>query len=369
MVTIARSAIREFTAVKAKATVGFLPWWPANPYQILLKRHLNAAGLRVIGNPPLSVLRLLLWRDPLDVVHVHWPHGLYSGRIWRYPYIVLVLFLYRILKKNIVWTVHELEAYESPHVRLDEWLRRRLMAWSQALIVHGDATEREVRERYGYKGPVCQGRHPSYAGWYEDNVDQAEARARLGLPPGAKVFLYFGFIKPYKGVEDLIAAFRNVTDPNATLVIAGNPFDKELEREVARLASPDPRIHCVLRFIADADVQLYFRACDVVVLPFRGTQTSGSIMLALTFGKPVIAPAIATVPEYVTPEMGELFDPDVEGSLLNALRSVSARDLAGMARAALSRGTEFGWSEFADVHLEAYRYALPNLEARKLVSP
>ena len=59
-------------------TVGFLPWWPANPYQILLKQELKKLGFRVIGNPPLSLLRLLVGRDGLDVVHVHWPHGTYK---------------------------------------------------------------------------------------------------------------------------------------------------------------------------------------------------------------------------------------------------------------------------------------------------
>ena len=67
-------------------TVGFLPWWPANPYQLLLKQELNKLGVRVIGNPPLSLLRLLIGRDGLDVVHVHWDkchaslRHLYTGK-------------------------------------------------------------------------------------------------------------------------------------------------------------------------------------------------------------------------------------------------------------------------------------------------
>jgi beta-1,4-mannosyltransferase len=347
--------------LKNKLTVGFLPWWPQNPYQILLKRQLNSAGVRVIGNPPLSLLRLLIGRDGLDVVHVHWPHGLYLNRAWRYPYIVLVLLLYRLLKNNIVWTVHELEAYESPHVRMDEWLRRRLMAWSRALIVHGKSTERELRERYAYRGPVCIARHPCFAGCYDDCVNRAGARARLELPVHGTVFLYFGYIKPYKGVEDLIAAFRAIGDPTASLVIAGRPLDKEIEHEIAALAALDPRIRCAMRYIPDTDVQLYFRASDVVVFPFQRTQTSGSVMLALTFGKPVIAPAAGTIPEYVSTKMGELFDPADAGSLRSAMCRVLSRDLQEMGRAAFESCAQLNWSDFAKVHLSAYRIAYPAL--------
>ena len=90
-----------------KLTVGFLPWWPQNPYQLLLKRELNALGVRVIGNPPLSLLRILLGRDGLDIVHVHWPHGLYKS-FGQMLYVLAALVAYRVLKNNIVWTVHEL---------------------------------------------------------------------------------------------------------------------------------------------------------------------------------------------------------------------------------------------------------------------
>ena len=107
-------------------TVGFLPWWPANPYQILLKRELNLLGVRVIGNPELSLMRLLLGKDGLDIVHVHWPHGMYKT-FWQMLHVSLVLVAYRLIKNNVVWTVHELDAYESRHPGRDAWFRSLVM--------------------------------------------------------------------------------------------------------------------------------------------------------------------------------------------------------------------------------------------------
>ena len=123
-------------------TVGFLPWWPQNPYQALLKRELNQLGVRVIGNPPLSLIRIMIGRDGLDVVHVHWPHGTY--RTWSQLIRVLaVLVAYRMLRNNIVWTIHELDAYESRHPRRDAWFRSMVMRMSRHLIVHGEHTRQE----------------------------------------------------------------------------------------------------------------------------------------------------------------------------------------------------------------------------------
>ncbi len=339
--------------MKPRLTVGFLPWWPNNPYQLLLKKELNKRGIRVIGDPPLSLLRLLVGRDGLDVVHVHWPHGTYKT-LPQLIYMVAVLLAYRLLKNNIVWTAHELTAYESRHPRRDAWFRSLVMRLSRHLIVHGEFTRQLVCGELGYPRPVHVALHPSYKGWYRDEVSREQARQALGLPADGLAMLYFGYVKPYKGVEDLIRAFRTLPDENCSLHVVGRPLDAAIRADVERLAAADPRVRLRLAYVADDEIQTFFRAADVVVFPFRKTQTSGSLMLALTFGRPVVAPKIATLSEYVDASMGVLYDPQETDALPRALRAVAQAPLDAMARSAAQRADELSWCDMADVHLAAY---------------
>jgi beta-1,4-mannosyltransferase len=339
--------------MSGQLTVGFLPWWPANPYQILLKQELNKLGVRVIGNPPLSLLRLLIGRDGLDVVHVHWPHGTYENTL-QFLHVLAVLVAYRLLKNNVIWTVHELDAYESRHPRRDAWFRGVVMKLSRRLIVHGEHTRKVLIKDHGYGRPIDVARHPSYIGWYKDEVTREQARTKLGLPDGAQVYLYFGYIKPYKGVEDLIQAFGHLPDEHAVLYIVGKPLDVAIKQEVEALATTDPRIRTHLAYIDDDEIQYFFRAADVVVFPFRNTQTSGSLMLALSYGCPVIAPAIATLPEYVGSDSGILFDPSMPGDLARSLAEAAHAPLEQMAVNARRCAESLSWQEMAAVHHKAY---------------
>jgi glycosyltransferase involved in cell wall biosynthesis len=334
-------------------TVGFLPWWPANPYQILLKQELNKLGVRVIGNPPLSLLRLLIGRDGLDVVHVHWPHGTYKTTL-QFLHVLIVLIAYRILKNNLVWTVHELDAYESRHPRRDAWFRSAVMKLSCRLIVHGEHTRQVLIEHHDYRRPIDVARHPSYIGWYKDEVTREQARAKLGLPDDARVYLYFGYIKPYKGVEDLIQAFGQISDDGAILLIAGKPLDDAIKQEVESMAAADSRVRTFLGYIADDDIQDFFRSADVVVFPFKNTQTSGSLMLAMSYGCPIIAPRIATLPEYVDSGSGILFDPALSDDLARALKDTMHLPLEQLARNARQRAESLSWHDMAAVHYKAY---------------
>jgi beta-1,4-mannosyltransferase len=338
-------------------TVGFLPWWPANPYQILLKQELKKLGGRVIGNPPLSLLRLLIGRDGLDVVHVHWPHGTYKT-LPQMLYVLTLLIAYRLLKNNIVWTVHELDAYESKHPRRDAWFRSMVMRLSRRLIVHGEHTLHELTAQHGYKRPIDLARHPSYVGWYKDEVSREQARLKLGLASNARVYLYFGYIKPYKGVEELIGAFRKLPEDNAVLLIAGKPLDMETKETIEGLAKADARIRTLLGYVADDDLQFYFNAADIVVFPFRHTQTSGSVMLALSFGRAVIVPKIATLPEYVDDASGIFFNPSIEDGLAKALRQAAHAPLDVMGRNARRLAAMTTWEEMAATHMNIYKAVL-----------
>tara|TARA_R110000787_G_scaffold73084_3_gene162802 strand:- start:1825 stop:3870 length:2046 start_codon:yes stop_codon:yes gene_type:complete len=334
--------------------IGFIPWWPQNPYQVLLRDQLRIRGFRIIGNPPLSLLRTLLKRDGLDVVHLHWPHALYHKNYWRYGYALLILSLYRIRKNNIVWTVHELDFYETRYPLLDLLFVKFLMKISRALIVHSDYSEAEIRRRFDYRRHTLQVKHPSYIDVYANDIGREEARERLAIAADVKVFLFLGYLKPYKGVEDLIEAFGQLEDKSSLLVIGGNPLNDEIANTLRALCEGNDRIKLHLGYIPDDDMQVYLNAADLVVFPFRQTHTSGSILLAASFCKAVLVPHTASIPEYIDDSFGYFFDPDKKDSLKMALERATKGDLVNMGLQAYRAVSAHTWEEMADIHTQIY---------------
>lgn len=337
--------------------VAYIPWWPSNPYQSLLKNELASMGFAVHDGAldRRTFLCLLLGRGPAQVVHIHWPHGMYLGRYARFPFVLAHLLLYRLLRNNIVWTVHELEFYETRYPVLDRIMIRFLMVICRALIVHSRHSARCVRERYGFKRQVMTVLHPSYVGCYPNTVSCADARAALGIDRGSTVYLFLGHIKPYKGVEHLIEVFKRIGAADCTLLIAGQPLDVETEHRIRALSAGDPRIRLELKYVPDEDVQTYMQASDAVVFPFRRIHTSGSVLLAMSFGKAVIVPAMAAIPEYVDEQCAILFDPAETRGLEEALMAARVCDLDRMGQHAYERAAASSWKDFAEQHAVLYR--------------
>ena len=106
-------------------------------------------------------------------------------------------------------------------------------------------------------------------------------------------------MRPYKGVTELLSAFAALPDADARLVIAGKALDDAYAARVTALAAADDRVRLDLGFVPDDELQVYLRAADVVATPFLEIFTSGSVLLAMSFGKAVIAPRRGCVAETV----------------------------------------------------------------------
>jgi glycosyltransferase involved in cell wall biosynthesis len=104
------------------------------------------------------------------------------------------------------------------------------------------------------------------------------------------LLLTLGQVRRYKNLPQLIACFRAVAGDDWRLVIAGEPREHGIREAVAQAAADDPRILLHLRFIPCEEVQIYFRASDLVVLPYADILNSGGAILALSFDRPVLVP-------------------------------------------------------------------------------
>ena len=177
----------------------------------------------------------------------------------------------------------------------------------------------------------------------------------FNLAATTTVYLFLGHIKPYKGVESLIETFKGIDARDTALMIVGQPFDAETAARIRSMAADDPRIRLVLKYVPAEDVQIYMQASNVVVFPFRQMHTSGSVLLAMSFGKAVVVPAMAAIPEYVDDRCAVLFDPTDTDGLKKSLVRVSNLDLPRMGKAALYRAAQSGWKEFATQHATVYQ--------------
>jgi beta-1,4-mannosyltransferase len=164
--------------------------------------------------------------------------------------------------------------------------------------------------------------HGHFLDYYPMRATREEARRRLGLPPDARVFAFVGNCRRYKNVTALLTAFQQRFD-DAWLVIAGKCPEAAYRAELEALIRSKPeRIVRELRYIDDAELQYFVRAADAVVLPFQDVLTSGSAILALSFGRPVVAPRLGNLIEVVNEEAGVLYDADDPGGLANGMRAV-----------------------------------------------
>jgi glycosyltransferase involved in cell wall biosynthesis len=155
----------------------------------------------------------------------------------------------------------------------------------------------------------------------------AQADGAAEREDDAFVFLYFGVIRPYKGVEDLVAAFERLPDAvreSSRLVIVGETWEGWSAPLDAVAASPaKDRITVVNRYVDDDEVGRHFAAADAVVLPYRRSSSSGPLHIAMSAGLPVVVASVGGLVEAAGDYAGATFvptqDPDALAAAMAAL--------------------------------------------------
>lgn len=191
---------------------------------------------------------------------------------------------------RIVWTVHNVLPHELHHLAPELVLCRALARLADPVTVMNPDTPRLVEPWYSLaESPLEQLPHPSYLGWFADDVSRQEARDHFGLEDDELTFLFVGVLRPYKGLTELLDVFAEVRakHPRSRLLIAGAPGPGFTSSDQETLEAADGSIVHIGR-VPDADMQLWCRAADVMVLPYRAALNISVVSLAATFGLPVI---------------------------------------------------------------------------------
>jgi glycosyltransferase involved in cell wall biosynthesis len=215
-------------------------------------------------------------------------------------------------------------------------------------FIHGSSAEADVlREFPAIAGRTVLIQHGHWIGYYPNTVSCSAARSRLGLTEGEFVFLFVGLCKPYKNLEGLIRAFGRLPG-NPVLVIAGKFQDATYEATIRTAVSHSGnRIVLHSGFVRHEDMQVYLRACNVLVTPYNEVLSSGSAILGLSFGRPVIAPAIGCLKDLIVEGCGFLYDPSRPEGLQDAMRA--AMDLKFDEAHIMAEALKLDWRESAKI--------------------
>ncbi|MBV9798587.1 MAG: glycosyltransferase family 4 protein [Solirubrobacterales bacterium] len=312
--------------------------------ELFYRRSLGKAGSRLRRATKLAehvpdMLRYRRAARTADVVHFQWLDVQWLDRFLLPP-------------RPIVLTAHDLLPREP---RPGQARAQRLLYEAvDAVIAHSQYGRGQLVERLGIDPRKV---HVIRHGAFAHLAHQPEEEPLPGELRGVTgpVVLFFGLLRPYKGIEVLLEAWRGIDD--AELWIVGRPL---MALEPLRAVAPSG-VRFVPRFVSDRQLPAYFRRADAVVLPYSGTERfdqSGVLATALAFAKPVVLSDVGGFGEAASEGAGVLVPPgdaDALRSALAALLSDPERRERLAAAAAAAAAGPYSWDEAARRTLAVYR--------------
>lgn len=336
----------------------FSPVYKANSYQANQYSKAAEFGARVVPTQSLSIDQALadrLVEGPV-VFHQQWLKEIYWGAsdradgLRRVDRHMAVLRALKALGVPVLWTLHNLLDHDLDEVRLAACSHalKEMARVADHILVHSQGSVKVLSDFCGHdlQAKCIKLEHPLY-----DNIS---ALPRGPLPKeldvrrlaGRRVIGFVGMIRPYKGVSDLLDAWRQLTasegqDGSAHLIVAGRLVDPQAQAALSAFEAERPDLLSVVgRELGEAEMAAIIDRCDLLVAPYRKILISGSYYLATSFAKPLLAPALGMFPEVIEDgESGYLYEggPAALAARLGEVLQLPAEALARAGRQALDR--------------------------------
>lgn len=263
-------------------------------------------------------------------------HILWNNKLEVFDRTVLLLF-YKILGKRIVLTVHNVNSgkRDGNDSGLNRITLRIQYKLADHIFVHTEKMRVELIRDFGVNPArvtvIPFGINNSVP---TTTLTAAEAKQRLGICNCDNTVLFFGRITPYKGLEYLVCAVRQLLRRRADyrLIIAGRPDRCDVYwngiREAIQEEVKVDRVVLRAEHVPDEETEVYFKAADVLVLPYRDIYQSGVLVLGQSFGLPVIAADVGMLKdEIVEGKTGFVFRPEDSDDLARTIERYFASDL------------------------------------------
>lgn len=331
----------------------------------------DAPLLHKVGRLLRYYLRLMRYAASCDaeVLHILW-----NNKFQHFDRTLLMLY-YRAFGRRIAHTAHNVNAArrDGRDTALNRLTLRIQYRLCDHIFVHTQKMHDELRNDFGVPSQrisvIPFGINSEFP---DTTLTGAQARERLGLAPDDKVMLFFGQIAPYKGLEYLVDALPALlqSDPRLKLVIAGKVkagHEAYWQRNQQLLQVPGVRKRVLthVKFIPDDDVELYFKAADVLVMPYVQIFQSGVPFLAFNYGLPVVATDVGALREDVVEGInGFLCEAQSPQALAGAVKaffgSALYRELPARRATIRDHANEHhSWRTVAEITEAAYRRILP----------
>jgi glycosyltransferase involved in cell wall biosynthesis len=297
-----------------------------------------------------------------DIIHMHWPSFFYydsRSRLRTWTNLARFIALMTLIRRRgvrIVWTAHNLYPHDGGRTCWSHRAARKYMTRvAERIFVHG-ATAAKIfgQEFAGTGAKLVQIPHGNFIEYYPPPTARNESRTRLGLPSEGFVYGFVGTCKPYKNLDALLETFSRL-EGNCSLLIAGHFQSAEYLAHIRDLIArmDGARVRFEPRFLSHEEVPLYMSATDALIVPYTEILTSGSAMLGLSFGRPIVAPNIGGLPDVIDPSCGLLYDAHAPDSLMNALVQIRQRRFE--VEKILGRAREFEWRAAAEPLVDLLR--------------
>ncbi|WP_455133501.1 glycosyltransferase [Microbacterium aurum] len=304
---------------------------------------------------PRVVHRFFSWRRAIlgryDVFHAHWPELTIRGesrlrRFLRRRYMDAFLLRAKLLRTPIVRHLHNVE----PHEPGDSAERRSLARFDRATNVYIRLNPTTVPPT---DKPVYTALHGHYRTAY----------ARHPLPdPVSGHLVYFGIIRPYKGVDELATVFSQIDAADLDLRIVGATSPGQAPMVEAHCAR-DSRITALLRYVSDAELVHEVGLAELVILPYREMHNSGAILVAMSLGRPVLAPRTPSN-SALSAEAGPGWVLEYDGDLTPQVILDGLAEVRRGGRSALPDLHERDWDHVGRIIEHAYRRAIGEVRRR-----
>lgn len=256
-----------------------------------------------------------------DVVIFQWWHPYFSPCYW-----IMEKCLHGIKKMFVCHNVF-------PHERfpMDKFLTKMVLKSGDCFITHSAKDAKDLLTIKKTEN-VVQAVHPTYNAFKFENLTAEEARKRLNIKEEEHVLLFFGFVREYKGLKHLLRAMPELkkTDPKIKLLVVGD-FGEDEPEYMDLISELDIKevLAIYKGYIPDKEVEQYFAASDLVVLPYESATQSGVVQMAYGFGKPVLVTEVGGLPDVVTDQKtGYVVTPKCPGEIAEKVQEFFARHRA-----------------------------------------
>jgi beta-1,4-mannosyltransferase len=289
----------------------FAPVYIENPYQKKLMGELSKLGIEIsIANTGAGAFFKTESINEADIIHFHWFEPFVKSSSFLKSLIKIIVFLTRLSlfkkQKKMVWTVHNLVNHEKKNIFLDKLFLFFFTKMIDVFCVHNEYSKQQLLKQY----PIATNKikvisHGNYVNDYSKfNGDINLFREKtIGVDASKIIFTFLGNIRPYKGVLDLIEAFKILEDKNnCQLLICGHVTFKEDEILIKKAIQGTKGIMFKPGYVPNEDIEGYIKSSDVMIYPYKDILTSGALILGMSMAKPCLVSNVGSMTELISKE-------------------------------------------------------------------